>query len=60
MSAELLKLELIGWISNLEDKSVLEKVASLKDELKNRVKDKPRLRNFDDGKHIFTYVADDF
>jgi hypothetical protein len=59
MSAELLKLELISWISSLNENSMLEKVALLKEGFKSR-ESKPGWRNFDDGKGIFTYAAEDF
>lgn len=60
MSTELLKLELINWISHVKDKSILEGMLKLKNSTKLKNNNNPSKRNFSDGKHIFTYISDDF
>ncbi len=60
MNSESVKLELIDWINHVKDSSVLEKVILLKNST-GQVNEQPSSkRKFEDGKHIFTYVADDF
>ena len=57
MSVETQKLELIEWILEQDDVTALEKIIQLK---KNTASRQKKTRKFGSGKHIFTYVADDF
>jgi hypothetical protein len=50
------KLELINWISKLNDSRILQKV----DQLKNESIAKSKRRIFGSGKGIVSYISDDF
>ncbi len=60
MNTESVKHELIDWISHIKDYSILKKIVQLKNSLSRANEPNPKQREFNDGKHIFTYVADDF
>jgi hypothetical protein len=60
MNTDSKKLELIDWISHVKDYSVLEKIIQLKNSLGQTTDSKELKRNFEDGRHIFTYISDDF
>lgn len=57
MNIEMEKSELINWINSLKDSKIIQDILALKK--KSDVPNK-QPRKFGDGKHIFTYVADDF
>lgn len=57
MSAESIKLELMVWIGELTDGSLLRKLYSLK---KAAEKPNPPARKPGWGKNVFLYVAPDF
>ena len=57
MSVEAQKLEIIEWVLKLKDVSIIKEVLKVKNV--HPVK-KRGTRKFGSGKHIFTYVADDF
>lgn len=58
MNEQAQKLDLIRWIADLDDAGVLHQLAEIKDQ--GRPNFSPVKRKFGDGKHIFTYVAEDF
>ncbi len=57
MSVNAQKLELIEWILKVKDAVALDEMMKVKRAL---LKPKKKARKFGSGKHIFTYVADDF
>ena len=57
MSVETQKLEIIEWILKLKDTSAIRQIMNVK-KATNRLK--TGTRKFGGGKHIFTYVAEDF
>lgn len=57
MNVEAEKLELIEWILNLRNISAIKEIKKVK---RAAAKPKTGTRKFGGGKHIFTYVADDF
>jgi hypothetical protein len=57
MSVETQKLELIEWILKLKDASAFREIMKIKKATSGR---KTAVRKFGGGKHIFTYVAEDF
>ncbi len=57
MSVETQKLELIEWILKLKDTSAIREIMKVK---KSTTKRKTGVRKFGGGKHIFTYVSEDF
>lgn len=57
MTVETQKLELIDWILNLKDNSLLAEIARLKNA---KIRTKTSRRKFGCGKGIFTYVSEDF
>jgi|GEM_PF-1247242 len=60
MNIELTKHELIDWINQVKDYSVLEKVVQLKTKLTKADTRKIGKRDFSDGKDIIGYIAEDF
>ena len=58
MNEQAQKLDLIRWIADLDDAQVLHQLAEIKEQA--RPNSSPVMRKFGDGKHIFTYVAEDF
>ncbi|MBY0435618.1 MAG: DUF2281 domain-containing protein [Cyclobacteriaceae bacterium] len=64
MNIELEKSEIVSWIRQLKDIDLIEKIKSLKlDSEKKSINNSSasrQTRKFGDGKHIITYVADDF
>lgn len=62
MNIEAEKSELISWINRLKDHSIIQEVLLLKKraEAKEQLPGNEGKREFGSGKHIFTYIADDF
>lgn len=58
MSIEAQKLEIIEWVSRLNNVYVIQEVLSIKQKEKIDL-EKPK-RKFGDGMHIVTYIAPDF
>jgi hypothetical protein len=59
MSVEAQKLEIIEWISKLKNNQIIQEILKLREKESQQKTNEP-VRKFDDGKHIFTYVAKDF
>ena len=59
MNVEAQKLELIEWILRLKDASAIREISKLIQSATLR-KAKTGTRKFGSGKHIFTYIAEDF
>ncbi|MEN8122176.1 MAG: hypothetical protein ABFS35_17655 [Bacteroidota bacterium] len=58
MHLDTLKIELINWISMLNDQQTINKVVSLKKEFnKQGTKD---TKIFGSGKHLIEFIAEDF
>jgi hypothetical protein len=57
MNVEAQKLEIIRWILNLKDTSIIDEIIKIK---KKKFESKPGARKFGCGKNIFTYVSEDF
>jgi hypothetical protein len=58
MNIEAQKLELIEWISRLQSSKIIQELLSIKKQEKNPSQE--GIRKFGSGKHIFTYIAEDF
>jgi ABC-type Na+ transport system ATPase subunit NatA len=58
MDIQTKKLELLNWIMQLNDLSIIREVENLMESLKQ--KKYLKKREFGCGKGIFTYVSDDF
>jgi hypothetical protein len=58
MNIEAQKLELIEWISRLQNSKIIHELLSIKQQ-ENTIPNEG-VRKFGSGKHIFTYVAEDF
>lgn len=58
MNVDSVKIELIDWIAKLNDNDSIEKIMSLKKELTNTGLKKTRI--FGSGKHLISFIADDF
>jgi hypothetical protein len=58
MNIETQKLELIEWISRLQNIHIVNEIQNIKQ--KEKKPEQESTRKFGSGKHIFTYVADDF
>lgn len=58
MNVDSLKVELIDWIAKLNDNAAIERIISLKKELTHSGFRKTRI--FGSGKHLVTFIADDF
>lgn len=54
---EVEKSEILNWIQKLKDSELIHKIFLLKKETESKNVGK---RKFGSGKHIFTYIADDF
>ena len=59
MNNDSLKVELIDWIAQLEDKDALNKMLILKKKLSIKT-EKPDPKIFGSGKHLVEYIAEDF
>ena len=57
MNLDAEKSELINWITKLKDYNLLGQILLLK---KKSEAEKKVPRKFGEGKHIFSYIADDF
>lgn len=55
MNLDSVKIELINWIGNLEDRAVIEEILKVKKEKNTNPK-----RVFGSGKHLIKHIADDF
>jgi hypothetical protein len=55
MDIQAMKIELIQWITMLDDKNLIQQIKSIKDH--EIVKNK---RQFGSGKHLISKIADDF
>ena len=60
MNIEAEKSELINWISKLKDHKLIQEILLLKKKTETTEKTELKPREFGGGKHIFTYIADDF
>ena len=62
MKTELIKHDLISWISELQDVNLIKKLHKLRltFNLKNRAPENKKRGLYGSGKDIVTYVADDF
>lgn len=59
MDADTIKIELIEWITKLNDPNSLGKILALKKQLSSwKKKQEPMI--FGSGKHLVEYMADDF
>lgn len=58
MNEQAQKLDLIRWIAGLDDTQVLHQLTEIKE--RARPEAPGFKRKFGDGKHVFTYVSDDF
>lgn len=58
MNLETQKLELIEWISQLQNIHIVNEIQNIKQ--KEKKPEQVPTRKFGSGKHIFTYVAEDF
>lgn len=58
MTLEAQKSEIIKWVSKLTDNEILDEILKLRE--KEESSAEQPLRKFGSGKHIFTYVAEDF
>ena len=56
MTLEAQKSEIIEWVSKLTDNGILGEILKLRE----RSATQQPVRKFGSGKHIFTYVAEDF
>jgi hypothetical protein len=59
MNVNAQKLELIEWILKLGDAGAIREIMKIK-EIASHRKPQMNTRKFGGGKHIFTYVAEDF
>jgi len=59
MNVDTQKIELIDWITHLNDQHVINKVLSLKKKLSSQ-QEKRNTKVFGSGKHLIEYIADDF
>lgn len=59
MNIDTIKVELIDWIAQLDDRHTINKLMSLKNKLSTP---KPKLDSkiYGSGKHLIDYVAEDF
>jgi hypothetical protein len=64
MNIELEKSEIVSWVQKLKDIDLIQKIKLLKKEFeKSHPGDpsfNPSIRKFGSGRHLVTYVADDF
>ena len=58
MNIEAEKSELINWIGKLKNQQLIQEILLLKEKTEKPTVRSPR--KFGDGKHIFTYIAEDF
>ncbi len=58
MNVDSLKVELIDWIAKLNDSAAIERIISLKNELTHPRSRKTRI--YGSGKHLISFIADDF
>lgn len=59
MNIDTIKIELIDWIAQLNDKEAIGKLMSLKNKLITQ-NSKPSSKIFGSGRHLIDYVAEDF
>lgn len=59
MNMDTVKVELIDWITQLNDQLTIDKLLSLKNKLTPQ-KDKPESKIYGSGKHLIDFVAEDF
>ncbi|MFM9837867.1 MAG: DUF2281 domain-containing protein [Cyclobacteriaceae bacterium] len=59
MNVEAQKLEIIEWVSRLKNSQIIQEILKLREKENAQAAEKTK-RKFGDGKHIFTYIADDF
>lgn len=59
MNNDTVKVELIDWITHLNDQEAINRLLSLKKKLTPQ-KNNPDSKIFGSGKHLIQYVADDF
>lgn len=58
MNNDTIKIELIDWISRLNDQKVINKLLTLKKSLVLNTESKPKM--FGSGKNLIEYISDDF
>jgi len=59
MNVDTLKIELIDWIAQLDDKQAINKLLLLKAKISKK-KNNSNLKIFGSGKHLIEYIAEDF
>lgn len=59
MSVESIKLDLISWISRLNDKDILNEMLNIKNKANSKMNDEKR-KIYGAGKDMFGHVAEDF
>jgi hypothetical protein len=59
MNVDAQKLEIIEWVSRLKNSQIIQELLKIREKEVNEEAGLP-VRKFGCGKHIFTYVADDF
>lgn len=59
MNIDTIKVELIDWISQLNDQQAINKLLSLKKKLSTK-KSGSKSKIYGSGKHLIDYVAEDF
>ncbi len=59
MNIDTIKIELIDWITQLDDKYSINKLLTLKRKLSKK-KNKSGLKIYGSGKHLVEYIAEDF
>ena len=59
MNVDAQKLEIIEWVSRLKNDQIIREILKLREKEIEQTEKHP-VRKFGSGKHIFTYIADDF
>ena len=59
MNVDAQKLEIIEWVSRLKNGQIIREILKLREKEIEQTEKHP-VRKFGSGKHIFTYIADDF
>lgn len=58
MTLESQKLEIIEWVSRLNNSEIIKQILDLRN--KENIIPKGKTREFGSGKHLISYIADDF
>jgi hypothetical protein len=59
MNVDAQKLEIIGWVSRLKNSQIIQEIVKLMEKETEQTVEKP-VKKYGSGKHVFTYVAEDF